>query len=199
MLARFHTATTRTVHTATARPFYAPRPFRAAIARACHTATAEFTNLWPDGTLVTKEVSIQVGNPGEAYVLIPTEIGYALQAGSYPSNSSSTLPKRPDRFALSYFHDTQHFALGKRPPSHFWLLLISESSDSSPGCPRLVIPQQLPHQSTANTSPATLYLYGVMHTIALDGTPDGTSPKPLRSHLAHADTRQRDSRNLLVL
>ncbi|KAF1958897.1 hypothetical protein CC80DRAFT_468705 [Byssothecium circinans] len=159
MLARFHTRTARTVHTAIARPFYAPRPFLGrpccVATRACHTATAEFTNLGPDGKLVTKEVSIQVGDPGEAYVLIPTEVGYALQAGSYLTNSSSALPKRPDRFALSYFHDTQHFAL-----------------DSSPGCPRLVIPQQLPHQSAANTSLATLYHYGLMHTIALDGTRD---------------------------
>ncbi|KAF2806082.1 uncharacterized protein BDZ99DRAFT_395094 [Mytilinidion resinicola] len=150
-------------YTAIARPFYAPSPFRAAIGppcfatttRACHIATAEFTDLQPDGAVVTKEVFIRVGDPGEAYVLIPTEVGYALKAGSCLASSSSALPKRPDRFPLSYFHNTQHFAL-----------------DSSPGCPRLVIPQQLPHQSTANTSPATLYLYGVMHTIALDGTPD---------------------------
>ncbi|OCL08852.1 hypothetical protein AOQ84DRAFT_388553 [Glonium stellatum] len=154
MLARLCTATARAAHTA---PFRAPigPPCYAATTRACHVATGKFTNLEPDGTLVTKEVSIRVGNPGEAYVLIPTEVGYALQAGSYLTNSLSALPKRPDRFALSYFHDTQHFAL-----------------DSSPSCPRLVIPQQLPHQSAANTSRATLYLYGVMHTIALDGTAD---------------------------
>ncbi|KAF1952282.1 hypothetical protein CC80DRAFT_363795, partial [Byssothecium circinans] len=111
MLARFHTTTARAVHTAIARPFYAPRPFLGrpcyvATTRACHTATAEFSNLGPDGTLVTKEVSIEVGDPGEAYVLIPTEVGYALQAGSYLTNSSSALPKRPDRLALSYFHDS---------------------------------------------------------------------------------------------
>jgi hypothetical protein len=121
MLAKFHTATARAVHTAIARPFYAPRPFSAAIGRpsyatttrACHIATAEFTNLRPDGTPVKKDVSIRVGDPGEAYVLIPTEVGYALQAGS----CLSALPKRPDRFALSYFHDTQHFAFGNCPPS----------------------------------------------------------------------------------
>lgn len=195
MLARFHTGTARAVHAAIARPFYAPRPFRAAIrrpcatVRACHNATAKFTKLEPDGALATKEVTISVGDPGEAYVLIPTEIGYALRAGSCLTSSPSALPKRPDRFALSYFHDTQHFAIGNHPPCIIWLLLISQSSDSSPDCPRLVIPQQLPRQSTANTSPATLYLYGVMHTIALDGTPDGTSPKPLHSGLVHADRR----------
>jgi hypothetical protein len=60
--------------------------------RAFHIATAEFTNLGPDGTLVTKEVSIRVGDPGEAYVLIPTEVGYDLQAGRCLTNSSSALP-----------------------------------------------------------------------------------------------------------
>ncbi|KAF2789620.1 hypothetical protein K505DRAFT_352449 [Melanomma pulvis-pyrius CBS 109.77] len=154
MLARLRTVTARAARTGPIRTAIGPH-CHVATTRAYHTATAEFTNLGPDGTLVTKEVSIHVGDPGEAYILIPTEVGYALQAGSYLTNSSSALPKRPDRFALSYFHDTQHFAV-----------------DSSPGCPRLVIPQQLPCQSAANTSSATLYLYGVMHTIALDGTPD---------------------------
>ncbi|KAF1849437.1 uncharacterized protein K460DRAFT_280532 [Cucurbitaria berberidis CBS 394.84] len=157
MLAGFRTTTTRAV------TFNAPRPLRAIIGRPCyaaatrafHNATAEFTQLGPEGKLVKKEISIRVGDPGDAYVCIPTDVGYALQASGRLAHSSPALPKRLDRLALSYFHDTQHFAL-----------------DSSPGCPRLVVPQQLPHQSTANISPATLYLYGVMHTIALDGTND---------------------------
>ncbi|KAH8686623.1 hypothetical protein GQ44DRAFT_780937 [Phaeosphaeriaceae sp. PMI808] len=146
MLAGFRTTTTRAV------VFNAPRLFRR---RAFHDATAEFTKLGPEGTFVTKEVSIRVGDPGDAYICIPPEVGYALQASGCLTNSPSALPKLLDRFALSYFHDTQHFAL-----------------DLSPSCPRLVITQQLPRQSTANTSPATLYLYGIMYTIALDGTPD---------------------------
>ncbi|KAF2788604.1 hypothetical protein K505DRAFT_314615 [Melanomma pulvis-pyrius CBS 109.77] len=157
MLAAFRTTTTRAV------TFNAPRPFRAGIRRPCfavaartfYHATAEFTKLGSGGTLVTEEVSIRVGDPEEAYICVPTEVGYALQASGPLTNSSSALSKRLDRFALTYFHDTRHFAL-----------------DLSPGCPRLVIPQQLPRQSTANTSPATLYLYGLMHQIALDGTPD---------------------------
>lgn len=123
MLPKFRTVTARAAR---------PRSFRAAIGppchaatRACHVATGKFTNLQPDGTLVTKEVSIRVGDPGEAFVLIPTEVGNALQAGSYLTNNLSALPKRPDRFALSYFHDTQHFALGNRPPCDVYLLLIS--------------------------------------------------------------------------
>jgi hypothetical protein len=31
----------------------------------------------------------------------------------------------------------------------------------------------MPHQTEANTSPATLFLDGKMHELVLDGTPDG--------------------------
>lgn len=114
MLARFQTTTARAVTSGALRPLCAVvgRPGCAATARAFHKATAEFTKLGPEGTLVTNKVSIRVGDPGEAYVCIPTEVGYALQAGSCLAHNSSALPKRPDRLALSYFHDTQHFALG---------------------------------------------------------------------------------------
>lgn len=124
MFNRMRITTTRAVYIASLQSFNAPRPFHigirqpcsATIARAHHTATAKFTNLGPEGTPVTKEVSIQVGEPGDAYVLIPTEVGDALQAGNNLVNSSSAPPKRPDRLTLSYFHDTQHFALGNSSP-----------------------------------------------------------------------------------
>ncbi|EFQ91164.1 hypothetical protein PTT_12075 [Pyrenophora teres f. teres 0-1] len=159
MLAGFRATTAR----AATCIFNAPRPLRAVIdrrsraaaARWCHSTTATFAKPSLEGIVVNKKVSIAIGDPGEAYVCIPAEIGYALQASRSLARNPSTPPNRPDRLALSYFHDTQHFAL-----------------DSSPDCPRLVIPQQLPRQSTGNTSPATLYLYGVNHTIALDGTAD---------------------------
>jgi hypothetical protein len=116
MLARFRTTTTRAVTFDASRPLRAVlgRPCCVAAARAFHNAIAEFTRLGPNGTLVTNEVSIRVGDSGEAYVCIPTEVGYALQAGSCLVHDSSALPKRPDRLTLSYFHDTQHFALGNR-------------------------------------------------------------------------------------
>jgi hypothetical protein len=53
----------------------------------------EFIKLCPEGTLVMKEVSIQIGDPGDTYVCIPTEVGYALQ--------DSGCHKRLDRLALS--------------------------------------------------------------------------------------------------
>lgn len=53
----------------------------------------------------------------------------------------------------------------------------------SPGYPRLVIPLQLPRQSAADSSPASLFLYGGMQQITLDGTEDGTLPALSASHL----------------
>ena len=126
---RLYTMAARGVNTVIPRSFSRPfqavirRPHYAATWRAYHTAKAEFTNLGPQGTLVSKEVTIQVGDPGEAYVLIPTEVGYALRTSSCLANSSAP-PKRPDRLSLSYFHETQHFALSTPLLSAVLLLLI---------------------------------------------------------------------------
>ena len=57
-------------------------------------------------------------------------------------------------------------------PIMFTLELNMYYSESS-SYPRLEIPQDLPRQSNANTSVATLHAYGVTHAITLDGTPDG--------------------------
>lgn len=54
-----------------------------------------------------------IGDPGEAYILIDSKVGYALRAGSTLTGIPTGLPKRPDRLALNYFHDTRHFALSK--------------------------------------------------------------------------------------
>jgi hypothetical protein len=50
--------------------------------------------------------------------------------------------------------------------------LITYYLESSP-YPRLEISQDLPRQSNANSSLATLHTYGVTHAITLDDTPDG--------------------------
>ena len=56
---------------------------------------------------------VRVGDPEEAYVMIPPEVGRALQAGSsFFSNTSAPAHGSDGRYALTFFHDTQHFALG---------------------------------------------------------------------------------------
>jgi hypothetical protein len=82
----------------------------------------------------------------------------------------------PQICALTFYHDTQHFAHGQLVIScrirRLDLTLSFVCLESIPYA-RLAIPQDLPRQSDANTSPATLYLFGATHTIAPDGTPDG--------------------------
>ncbi|KAJ0415367.1 hypothetical protein BJY00DRAFT_293634 [Aspergillus carlsbadensis] len=92
-----------------------------------------------------------VGNPGDAFVLVDPEAGIALGAASpLPSTSAASTE---DRCQLTFFHDSQHFGFG------------------ASSYPRLYIPNQL-GQTKVETSPATLFLSGKMHEIALDGTED---------------------------
>ena len=58
--------------------------------------------------------------------------------------------------------------------------LMHGFTEWSPAYPRLEIPVDLPRQSSGDSSPATLYVQGVSHSIALDGTPDGKPDSLLR-------------------
>ncbi|KAJ5097241.1 hypothetical protein N7456_007962 [Penicillium angulare] len=124
-----------------------------------------FTNYDSSGNLITKKIPITIGNIEETFVLIKPDIGYELNAASPDSTtsllSSSLTDTAEERYTckLTFFHDSRHFGFG-----------YFNSRESS--YPRLYIPNQLPRQTEMNTSPATLFMGGVMHEIALDGTPD---------------------------
>lgn len=145
------------------------------IARAFHVATADFTNHGPHGSLVTSKVSIRIGDPGESYVMIPPEVGRAFRAAGLLSNGSA-LTDHPARSPLVFYHDTRHFVHSELI-NYLLRLLVTKNlviSESCPSYPRLVIPQDLSSATSTNTSPATLWHYGLMNTIALNGTFDGT-------------------------
>ncbi|KAH2200672.1 hypothetical protein KXW59_003354 [Aspergillus fumigatus] len=118
-----------------------------------YQATAEFICWGPNGKLEKRKVPIKIGDPQNTYVMIPPDIGHALQASTLLGHTTPAQVK--DRSKLIFYHETQHFA-----------------HEALPDSPRLHIPINLPCQSDVNTSPATLYLYGKLHTIALDGTAD---------------------------
>ena len=80
-------------------------------ARGFHVATADFVNRGVNGELVTRQVSIRIGEPGESYVLVSPDVGEALQAGSASSNGFTPIEESA-KSAMSFFHDTQHFAHG---------------------------------------------------------------------------------------
>ena len=81
-------------------------------ARAFHVATAEFVNHGVNGELITRKVSIRIGDPGEFYVLVTPDVGRALQRKDSLSENF-TPSKESAKSAMRFFHDTQHFAHDK--------------------------------------------------------------------------------------
>ena len=113
---------------------------KAATARALHTVTADFINHGPDGALVTNKVSIEIGDPGEAYVMIPPEVGRAFQAGSLLTNGSAPT-NGSAKCALNFFHDTQqsaHSTLTVRLPALWTVTNLCLLQESTPSYSRLV-------------------------------------------------------------
>ncbi|KAK2746005.1 hypothetical protein FQN55_005827 [Onygenales sp. PD_40] len=131
-------------------------------ARYLHQVTGTFINPDAKGCPVSTKVPIVVGDPGEAYVLIETDIGRAFHAASLrhaESTASLSSQALEDTCKVTFFHDSQHFGFG---PSTY---------------PQLHIPTNLPRPTDSNASPATLNMGGVMHDITLDGTPDAEFSK----------------------
>jgi hypothetical protein len=80
-------------------------------ARYFHRITTDFVTHDVRGNLVTREVPVIIGNPGESYVLIEREVGFALRAAS-PFTSASAASAE-DRCKMTFFHDSGHFGFGK--------------------------------------------------------------------------------------
>ncbi|KAF3901318.1 Fido domain-containing protein [Trichophyton interdigitale] len=120
--------------------------------------TGDFTNYDVKGVPTTAKVPIIVGEPGQTYVLVPTDIGRAFHTASLELNEPTTglsTGATDETCKATFFHDSQHFGVGG--PSKY---------------PQLRIPTSLPPQTDSNTSPATIYLNGKMHNMVLDGTAD---------------------------
>lgn len=160
-------------------------------ARLLHTVTAEFVNLGPDGQVVSSQESVTMGEPNNAFVMIRPEIGRAFEA-TKPMNSTSNegSPQSSVKCPLYFFHDTRHFAHGRvaASPLSKGLLTKFHPPEHKPDFPRLIIPRDLPRQSTSNKSPATLWLYGLRHEISLDGTFDSTLQHHIASYMADLDS-----------
>ncbi|PVH74070.1 hypothetical protein DL98DRAFT_430190 [Cadophora sp. DSE1049] len=146
--------------------------------RAHHSATARFTTISPQGTPVTRDIEVWLGGPAQAYVMFDPEISKAFQTSSV-AHGRCSLTQDPELCPLNFHHDTQHFSHGTCIQTSNASELNEFSQESSP-YPRLEIPQDLPRQSDANTSPATLHGYGVTHAITLDGTPDAAFHHSMR-------------------
>ncbi|KAF2872268.1 hypothetical protein BDV95DRAFT_605898 [Massariosphaeria phaeospora] len=123
--------------------------------RSFYSKSAEFIVRTPENRLVTQKVDITLSaadDPYQSSFMLPVDAGHAFRAscaaqGLSLSSDSEILP-------LIFYHDTRHFAHAMAP------------------YPRFVIQHDLPRPSNANTSPATLYLFGKTHSVALNVTPD---------------------------
>ncbi|KAI0117925.1 hypothetical protein GGR51DRAFT_500553, partial [Nemania sp. FL0031] len=130
-----------------ASPNASSRPF--------HHVSGDFVTKEPGNTrIVTRIIPMLIGNPEEAYVMVPAAIGQAMQAASInekPRGQYSTI----DRIPLIFHHRTRHFA----PAESLY--------------PRLIVPQDLRGTVDGNTtSQETLWLFGKTHSITLDETAD---------------------------
>lgn len=144
-------------------------------ARYFHRATTDFINHDAKGNLVTREVPVIIGNPGETYILVDPGVGSALYTASPFASTSAASAE--DTCKLTFFHDSQHFGFGKLAACERFIQPMLAGLFSMLGStsyyPRLYAPRQIPRQAELGTSPATLFLSGKMHEIVLDGTCDG--------------------------
>ncbi|RDL40378.1 Uncharacterized protein BP5553_00357 [Venustampulla echinocandica] len=132
--------------------------------RAHHSTTGMLITISPHGTRVAREIEIWLGDRGNAYVMFDPEISQAFQAGTILQGGCS-LVQDQELLPLNFHHHTRHF-----------------SHHSCP-YPRLEIPQDLPQQSNAYSSPATLHAFGVTHAITLDGMPDAEFQHSMRESI----------------
>ncbi|DAA73865.1 TPA_exp: Uncharacterized protein A8136_3851 [Trichophyton benhamiae CBS 112371] len=130
-----------------------------AVRRHFHQVTGDFTDYDAKGVPTTAKVPIIVGEPGQTYVLVPTDIGRAFHTASLalnePTTGTTSSGATDETCKATFFHDSQHFGVG-----------------GSSKYPQLRIPMNLPRQTDSNTSSATIYLNGKMHNMVLDGTAD---------------------------
>lgn len=133
--------------------------------RFLHRAPARFIERGRDGQPSSRQISIIKGEPHECFVLVNPEIGKAFQSAADPPTAIS------DRHSLVFSHSSREFYSGMTlTSSSLHKILTFMLLEFSPKTPRLQLPHDLPCPSGVAKSPATLFLYGLMHTIALDGT-----------------------------
>lgn len=95
----------------TSRPSFRSRLRGIFNARLFHRVTTDFITHDAKGSLITERVPAIIGDPGEAYVLIPPFVGHAFRAAI---SSALALPAdTEEQCKLTFFHDTHHFGFGE--------------------------------------------------------------------------------------
>lgn len=89
------------------------RARRIPLARQFHEATADFLNYDTRGNLITEKIPIIIGDPGQTYIMVYPEVGNAIRAAADQSRISTPAGIVGDICKLTFFHDSQHFGLGR--------------------------------------------------------------------------------------
>jgi hypothetical protein len=82
---------------------------KATIQRSHHTATAQLITMSPQGTPITRQIDVWLGDRGSAYVYFDPEFSQPFQADRALQCDGST-PQDPGLIPLEFHHDTRHFA-----------------------------------------------------------------------------------------
>lgn len=73
--------------------------------RHLHRTTAEFTHRNPNGQLLTRQENIWIGDPGDAFVMVPVEVGDAFRSAALGLLNGRNLGSAQDRVSLVFYHD----------------------------------------------------------------------------------------------
>ena len=82
---------------------------KAATQRSHHSATARLVTMSPQGTPITRQIEVWLGDPRSAYVYFDPEFSQTFQTKSTLQENGST-PQDPELLPLEFHHDTRHFA-----------------------------------------------------------------------------------------
>lgn len=123
------------------------------------------------GQVLSQEIDIWVGDPHEAYIVIPTEVGHAIEKAILPDKLSN------DKYPMVWNHAKRLFTCSKLYPlSHTRRDTVADLRarnyvDAAPWL-KLSAPQDLHKEGSGAASPATLYRLPAVYSIVLDGTFD---------------------------
>ncbi|KAJ4316485.1 hypothetical protein N0V84_007841 [Fusarium piperis] len=123
-------------------------------ARSFHVARAQFITINEKGIPTPCETEIRIGDPHQAFIYIEPRFGDKIRS---TVTQQTGLGNTPDlkKLPMVFHHSSRHFSHGAVP------------------YPRLQIAQDLPRQTTSDTSPATLWTSFNWHALTLNGSPEG--------------------------
>lgn len=89
-----------------------PSLLQGSFRRSYHCKSADFTTVNAQGSPATEQVEVWLGEPHEAYVMVPKHVGRAIEAACAPYGNSAHIAG-PDTYPLIFDHKSRHFVHSK--------------------------------------------------------------------------------------